>query len=304
MKVGVIGTGNMGENHVRTYLSLQDHCQFVGIYDSDENKRREIAHKYKVKSFQSIEELLHSVDAVSVAVPTPFHYEIGLRCIAHRVHVLMEKPMTNTVSEATHLHKKAIEAGVKLQVGHIELFNPLIKALIKEVKNRKIIGVDLQRMGMYDNRIKNVDVVKDLMIHDMYILQELLKGTFMEFYALGKVIENTPKHAVVIIKSPHVIAQLTASFKSKKKIRTIRVITEDALIETDILKSEMKITKDADVQTITFNNKEQPLTSQLLHFIRCITFDKKPFVSGKDGIKVLRITNKVSDAIYHSKPSF
>lgn len=302
MKVGVIGTGNMGENHVRTYLSLHDHCQLVGIYDNDEKKSRQIAKKYKVKSFKSIDHLLRSVDAVSIAVPTEFHYDIGLTCIKHNVHMLMEKPITSTVAQAEHLNKKAIEAGVKLQVGHIELFNPLIKILKKELERREIIAIDLHRMSPYNERIKNVDVVKDLMIHDFYILQELLKGKFLEFYTLGKVIEKTPKHAVVIIKSPKgIIAQLTASFKSKRKIRTIQILTEDALIETDILKNEIKITRDSDVQTIEINNDIQPLNYQLLEFINCIQFDKEPLVSAEDGIKALRIVNKVSDAINNSK---
>ncbi len=298
MKVGVIGTGNMGENHVRTYLSLREHCQFVGIYDNDENKSHQIAKKYKVKQFKSIHDLLQSVDAVSVAVPTEFHYDIGLTCIQHNVHMLMEKPITNTVVQAKDLLHKAIKAGVKLQVGHIELFNPLIKALTKELEDKDIIGVDLHRMNPYDERVKGIDVVKDLMIHDLYILQELLQDKFLEFYALGKIIENTPKHAVVIIESSQgVIAQLTASFKSKRKIRTIQILTEDAFIETDILKNEIKITRDTDIQTIKIDNDIQPLRIQLLDFINCIRFEREPFVSGKDGMKALLITNKISEAI-------
>lgn len=298
MKVGVIGTGNMGENHVRTYLSLHDHCQLVGIYDNDENKGHQIAKKYKVKQFKSMNNLLKSVDAVSIAVPTEFHYNIGLICIQHNVHMLMEKPITNTVVEAKDLLEKASKTEVKLQVGHIELFNPLIQVLTKELENKKVIGIDFHRMSPYDERIKNVDVVKDLMIHDLYILQELFKDKFMEYYALGKIIENTPKHAVVIAKlTEGVIAQLTASFKSKRKSRTIQILTEDAFIEADILKNEIKITQDTVTRNIMVDNYIQPLRIQLLDFINCIKLDRKPSVSGEDGIKTLRITNEISDAI-------
>ncbi|WP_233880816.1 Gfo/Idh/MocA family protein [Virgibacillus halodenitrificans] len=298
MRVGVIGTGNMGENHVRTYLLLHEHCQLVGIYDNDEKKRRQISKKYKVKEFQSIHDLLQCVDAVSITVPTEFHYDVGLICIKHGVHMLMEKPITSTVAQAKDLNKKAIEAGIKLQVGHIELFNPLIKALARELANRDIIGIDFHRLSPYNERIKNVDVVKDLMIHDIYILQNLLKDKLLEFYTLGKVIENTPKHAVVIMESPQgAIAQLTASFKSKRKIRTIQILTEDALFETDILKNEIKITKDTELQTIKLNNDIKPLNNQLLDFINCIRYKREPLISGKDGIKALVITNEISEIL-------
>src|SRR5690625_146122 len=232
MKVGVIGTGHMGENHVRTYLSLQDHCQFVGIYDHDENRSRQIAEKYNVSQFQSLEALLQKVDAVSVAVPTEFHYDIGLTCIKYNVHMLMEKPITSTIVQAKDLNQKAINAGVKLQVGHIELYNPLITFLIKELEHSDIIGIEFHRMSPYSDRIKRVDVVKDLMIHDLYILQKIFSEKLLEFYALGKMIENTSKHAAVMIeRSEGVIAQLTASFKSKRKLRTIQVLTEEARSE-------------------------------------------------------------------------
>jgi len=302
MKVGVIGTGHMGENHVRTYLSLQDHCQFVGIYDHDEKRSCQIAEKYNVSQFQSLEALLQKVDAVSVAVPTEFHYDIGLTCIKYNVHMLMEKPITSTIVQAKDLNQKAINAGVKLQVGHIELYNPLITFLIKELEHSDIIGIEFHRMSPYSDRIKRVDVVKDLMIHDLYILQKIFSEKLLEFYALGKMIENTSKHAAVMIELPEgVIAQLTASFKSKRKLRTIQVLTEEALYEIDILRNEIKITRDKDIQTIHMVHDTNPLSIQLLDFINCIQQEKEPYVSGKDGIRTLLITNKIIETINSHK---
>ncbi|OZU88944.1 hypothetical protein CIL03_07945 [Virgibacillus indicus] len=308
MRVGVIGTGNMGENHVRTYLSIQDRCQLIGIYDNDEEKRQSIAKKYNVKQFQSVDELLKSVDAVSIAVPTEFHYEIGIKCIQHKVHMLMEKPITSTVIQAKKLISKARNAGVILQVGHIELFNPLIQLLTKEIENENIIGVAFHRMSPYDERMQNVDVVKDLMIHDIYILYELLEDDIVELYGLGKTIDGTTKHAVVITKSAlGVTAQLTASFKSKRKIRKIQILTEEALIETDILNREVEITQSmiedstkAKVpvrQTIQIDDSVQPLRVQLLDFINCIQHGIAPSVSGEDGLKVLMTIKKINDLI-------
>lgn len=302
MKVGVIGTGNMGENHVRTYLSLHEHCQFVGIYDNDEMKSRQIAEKYNVSQFKSLDALLQTVDAVSVAVPTEFHYDIGLTCIKYNVHILMEKPITSTITQAKDLNSKAIKAGVKLQVGHIELYNPLLTFLFKELENRDIIGIEFHRMSPYSERIKRVDVVKDLMIHDLYIFQKLFSDKLLEFYALGKIIENTSKHAAVIIESPQgVIAQLTASFKSKRKFRTIQVLTEDAFFEVDILRNEIKITRDNDIQTINMVDDANPLRLQLLDFVNCIKQEREPYVSGRDGIKTLIITNKIIETISSNK---
>ncbi|UJL46873.1 Gfo/Idh/MocA family oxidoreductase [Virgibacillus sp. NKC19-16] len=312
MKVGVIGTGNMGENHVRTYLSMHDHCQLVGIYDNDENKSQQIAQKYNVKQFQSIDDLLQSVDAVSIAVPTEFHYDIGLACIQQNVHMLMEKPVTSTVAQAEDLLYKARKKGVKLQVGHIELFNPLIQVLTKMLKHETIVGLIFHRMSSVDERIKHVDVVKDLMIHDLYILNELVKDSVVAYYALGKVIDNIPKHAVAITRSSEgVTAQFTASFKSKKKVRNIQILTEDAFIAADILNREIKIThayaeNTSDItvpawQTIQIDDSLQPLNVQLLDFINCIRFDKEPSVSAEDGLKVLMISNKISQSIIDHK---
>lgn len=309
MKIGVIGTGKMGENHVRTYLSLDDHCQFVGIYDNDFSKAQEIAKKYNVTPFRSIEKLLLAVDAVSIAVPTEFHYKIGLTCIDYKVHIMMEKPITTNVEQADDLIHKARQAGVKLQVGHIELFNPLIQYLLKELESANIIGASFHRLSPYDDdRMKQVDVVSDLMIHDLYILNRLLKDNMTTFYAFGKVMDQTIKHAAVLIKSTQgVIAQLTASFKSKRKQRNIQILTEDAFIVADILANEITIThftventNDIPVpvtKTIQFDDKMQPLRVQLMDFINCIKYDTQPTVSGTDGMEALKITNKISETI-------
>ncbi|WP_068672588.1 Gfo/Idh/MocA family protein [Oceanobacillus sp. Castelsardo] len=311
MRVGVIGIGKMGENHVRTYLSLKNHCELVGIYDTDEEKINEIANNYQVKPFHSLNNLLRAVDAVSIAVPTEFHYDVGLSCIKHNVHILMEKPITSTVDEAKELINQAKKAGIKLQVGHIELFNPLIQFLKRELQNEKIIEIMHDRMSPHDDRLKDIDVVKDLMIHDLYILDELLKDRYGELYTVGKVINGIPEHAVTITQSlSGVTAHLTASFKSRKKVRAIKVLTENALFETDILNNVMKISRSIKedtsnisvpiTETIQFDHSIQPLSVQLLDFINCINNDEKPKVPGEDGMKILILTNKISESIIDS----
>lgn len=311
MKIGVIGIGKMGENHVRTYLSLPNHCELVGIYDIDEKRANEIAKKYQIKPFHSLDNLLRSVDAVSIAVPTEFHYKVGLSCIEHNVHMLMEKPITSTVDQARDLIDRAKKAGIKLQVGHIELYNPLIQFLKNKLQNEEIIEIMHFRMSPYDDRLKDIDVVKDLMIHDLYILDELLTDSYGELYTVGKVINGIPEHAVTIAQSlSGVIVHLTASFKSSRKIRTIKVLTKDALFETDILNNVMKISRSIQedtssasvpiMETIQFDHSIQPLNVQLLDFINCIKNDQKPNVPGEEGMKILILTNKISESIIHS----
>ncbi|QDP39289.1 Gfo/Idh/MocA family oxidoreductase [Radiobacillus deserti] len=303
MKVGVIGTGNMGENHVKTYLAMKEHCQLVGIYDNDPKQGRQISDKYTIKQFQSLSELLRSVDAVSIVVPTEYHYEIGLRCIENKVHIFMEKPITDTVDQALDLIEKAEKAGVKLQVGHIELFNPLIQTLAEQLSDQTIIELDFHRMSPYNEKLKNVDVVKDLMIHDLYILQSFIKqDKLLNFFSMGQIIENTPKHASVLTKSEAgVIAKLTASFKSKRKVRTIQILTEDALIEADILNNQLKITRDLVSQELRIHDTIQPLQRQLTDFIECIRSDRIPTVTGYDGVKTLQKANEISKALHQKQ---
>lgn len=307
MKVGVIGTGKMGENHVKTYLELKDYCQLVGIFDDDKDRGLEIAQKYNVNQFLTIDELLKNVDAVSIAVPTEFHYNIGLQCIRHKTHMLMEKPITATVDEANDLIQKANQAGVNLQVGHIELFNPLIQLLKKELENKNIIGISFLRMNPYDDRLKNVDVVEDLMIHDLYILAELLQDRFVDFHAAGSIIGSTTKHAAAIIKSfQGVVAKLMASFKSKRRIRKIQVLTEDAFIEADLVNSTLTMSQETRLnngftiplkKTIIIDQEIKPLYFQLNDFLDCIKRKNPPSVTGEDGKQTLELAMKISQLI-------
>lgn len=308
MKVGVIGTGSMGENHVRTYASLQDYCELVGIFDNNEKRAQRIAAKYETKMFSTVEDLLEAVDLVTIAVPTKYHYEIGLACIRHNVHMLMEKPIASSVAEARSLLDEANEAGVLIQVGHIELYNPIISMLKNILQYEKVIAFDVHRMNPFDPRLRNVDVVEDLMIHDLYILRELFNDEISDVYAIGKDIEGTQKHAVALLKfESGVIAQLTASFKSEKRIRTIRIITEDSLIIASLLENKLEIIRplkhyvDKDFSN---NNQKiteyidippiEPLKFQIIDFIECVKNGSIPFVTGEDGIKALTLCNKIS----------
>lgn len=311
MRIGIIGTGVMGENHVKTYVSLVDHCQIAGVYDSNAKRAEEVAAKYKIKSFKSVTDLLERVDAVSIAVPTEYHYEIGLLCVRHKVHMLMEKPITSSIEQANDLIEKAKANGVILQVGHIELFNPVFQALKKVLKNEEIIAVEVHRTSLFDKRLISVDVVLDLMIHDIYLLCQLLDSEIEYFQALGRRFEDTTKHAVAICRFRNgTIAQVTASLKTVAKSRMIRIVTNNAYIQADLAARTIMITRSANLNSQNENKgyrlesviekavaESEPLKVQLIDFLECIRQERKPTVSGNDGKAALSVSLAISRQI-------
>lgn len=312
IKVGVIGTGVMGENHVRVYSNLSN-CHLVGIYDTNIERAKMIAEKYQTSFYNNLEDLLQSVDAVTIAVPTQFHYDVGLLCIKHKVHMLIEKPITSNTEEGKSLVSEAKKAGLIIQVGHIELFNPTIEVLKNIIENEKVIAIDIHRLSPLSERILNVNVVHDLMIHDLYILYDLLDDEIKKMHALGKVYDGYIRHAMMIAKFKQgVISQVTASFKTEDKVRTIRITTENAYIQADLINRSILISRSTNyfLNHIGTNYKQQnviervmvppkeALTSQISHFIESIKTNTKPKVTGEDGITFLSITEQISQQIY------
>lgn len=312
LKVGVIGTGVMGENHVRVYSNLPNYCRLVGIYDKNEIRARKVAKNYQTTAYQNLEELLKQLDAVTIAVPTNYHYEIGLLCIKHNVHILMEKPITSNSKEAEHLVKEARKKGIIIQVGHIELYNPTIEVLKNIIRNEKIIAVDIHRLSPLSPRIEHANVVQDLMIHDLYILYDLLGDHFKKIYALGKIYDGKIRHAITIAQfTQGVISQLTASFVTEDKVRTIRITTENAFIQADLINRTILISRATNyyLNPIGTNYKQQnliekvmvppkeALTTQLIDFLNCIKTNRKPKVTGEDGIIFLELTEQISSMI-------
>ncbi|WP_078393571.1 Gfo/Idh/MocA family protein [Shouchella patagoniensis] len=312
MKVGVIGAGKMGENHVRTYLSLTRECQFIGLYDVNQVRSNEIAEKYHVKSFPTLYALLQEVDAVSITVPTTYHYEVGLACIEHNVHILMEKPIASTVAQAEKLKQRALKENVYIQVGHIELFNPLVKALQQTVKNEDIIAIETHRMSSFSARLEGVDVVQDLMLHDLYILHALLANDrFQDIYTVGHLSKDLPIHAVAIAKTAAGVAiQLTASYQSNKNVRSIHLLTKNSYIVANLLTNELAITRNSEqvgtyarstTEIIQAPSFHQPLALELQAFLLCVKEKKPPLVTAEDGIQALALASNISKSIQTAK---
>ncbi|MFP3359171.1 Gfo/Idh/MocA family oxidoreductase, partial [Planococcus sp. SIMBA_143] len=161
---------------------------------------------------RNLSDLLNNVNAVSITTPTQTHFDIGVECIKHKVHILVEKPITTSLEQASELIQLAHDSGVLLQVGHIEVYNPVVKELEKILSNEKIIAVDVHRLSQLENRTANWDVVYDLMIHDIYILQHLLNSDIQQIFALGQTYNNVIKHAIGLLEfEGGIITQLTSS---------------------------------------------------------------------------------------------
>ncbi|WP_347339523.1 Gfo/Idh/MocA family oxidoreductase, partial [Planktothrix sp. FACHB-1355] len=184
LRIGVIGVGNMGQHHTRV-LSLLKDVELVGVADINVERGLDTASKYRVRFFEHYRDLLPHVEAVCIAVPTRLHHAVGMTCLQHGVHVLIEKPIAASIAEAESLVNAAAESGRILQVGHIERFNPAFQELGKVLKTEELLALEAHRMSPYSNRANDVSVVLDLMIHDIDLLLELAAAPVVKLTASG-----------------------------------------------------------------------------------------------------------------------
>ena len=305
IKFGVIGAGKIGTFHTRTLSKLEE-VQLVGVCDVDINRAQALAKEYNCTPFTDYTELLKQIDAVIVAAPTPLHHKIGMYCLEHKVHTLMEKPIASTMEQAKELVKAANDNKVLLQIGHIERFNPAVVEASKYIKDPKFIAI--KRLGPYDPRVSGVGVVLDLMIHDIDLLLTMLKSEVVSIDALGlSAFSQYEDIANVRLKfACGCTADITASRASFEKARYMNLYQEDAYMSVDFMNAKVKIYRKktpvvsslADVDVIYPNvGKELPMTSEILHFIDCIKNHKTPAPSGEKGAKALQVALAIIDKI-------
>lgn len=317
IRVGVVGVGSMGRHHVRSYAALKHVCDLVGIYDIDQDKGDDIAKAYGIKAFPDLTSLLEDTQAISVVTPTDTHFEISSIAFEKGLHVLIEKPITNTVEEARALLSLAKKKDSILQVGHIERFNPAVMELPKILAGQKIIAAGMERMGPFDPRVNDVDVIQDLMIHDIDIMRHLFPYVIKDLQAYGIVARSNNGHtdfAVAnLLLEEDIIVSLTASRITNKKVRRLTVTTMTDYIELDYLNRCITIShkggyasmdhladyhQENKVERI-FASDEEPLRNQLAHFINCVQTGHKPKITGIDGLEALRITKDIQERIHY-----
>jgi predicted dehydrogenase len=299
IRVGVIGVGSLGQHHARVYASLPG-CELVGVVDADPARAAEIARKNRCKAFTSPKDLLGKVDAVSVAVPTAQHFEVGMAFLLAGVHCLIEKPISTELKEADALIAAGRVSKAILQVGHIERFNPAILAL-KEHRSEPLF-IEAHRLGPYSPRNTDIDVVLELMIHDLDIVLAFVGRKVERVDAVGlPVLSHTEDIANVRLAfEGGCVANLTASRVTTDKQRKIRIFTRDAYLSVDYLAKQVRIHRlkeGADpsqagsliglarmvaTETLKIRDEEQ-LKLELESFVEAIRTGSPPVVSGEDG---------------------
>lgn len=301
MKVGVIGAGHLGQHHVK-HLSQMLGIDFLGLYDSNPHQAHSIAYKFNTKAYDTMESLIEEADALTIAVPTPAHFDVSRKCLEMKRHCLVEKPLTTTVEEAEALIELAQKNGLILQVGHIERFNPAVVEMAKYVKNPAFIEVN--RLGPYDPRVSHVGVVLDLMIHDLDILLSMVNEPVVRLDAVGgKVISDKEDivKATLFFKNG-CRADLSASRVTLKKYRKIRVFQPDAYLSLDYSEKSLKIFRRKgpvfnslrDIEILRPRlEKYDALERELSHFVHCIKSGKEPLVSGEHGRDALELALEI-----------
>ncbi|WP_416673522.1 Gfo/Idh/MocA family oxidoreductase [Egbenema bharatensis] len=311
IRVGVIGVGNMGQHHTRV-LSLLKDVELVGVADINVERGLDTASKYRVRFFEDYHDLLPHVDAVCIAVPTRLHHSVGMTCLQSGVHVLIEKPIAASISEAESLVNAAAEFHCILQVGHIERFNPAFQELSKVLKTEEILALEAQRMSPYSDRANDVSVVLDLMIHDIDLLLELAGSPVIRLTASGSRAADSGylDYVTAILGFANgIVATLTASKVTHRKIRRIAAHCRKSLTEADFLNNEILIHRQTTANCLTdhgqvlyrqdgliekvYTSNIEPLHAELEHFVSCVRGGNQPSVGGEQALKALRLASLI-----------
>ena len=324
LKVGVIGTGHLGKLHTKMFKEILN-CELIGIYDSNNELAKSVAMEFGIKAFGSINDLFRSVDAVSVAATTSAHYELVKQSLKNGKHVFVEKPITTTILEAQEIVKLSNAKKLNLQVGHIERFNPALISLEKYIIKPMFIQTD--RLAQFNPRGTDVAVVLDLMIHDIDIILSLVNSEVKKIDASGvAVLSDTIDIANArILFENGAVANVTASRISQKKMRKMRIFQRDNYLSLDFITGVSEVFRltpveeKVDTSSISFGEigvgekkkrivYEQPeireinaLKYELELFINSVQLNKKPIVSGEDGLRALKVAEIILLKIEESK---
>jgi UDP-N-acetylglucosamine 3-dehydrogenase len=298
IKVGVIGLGAMGKNHVRVYSELPG-VELAGIADADYGLTQSLAKKYHTKPFSDYKELLREdLDAVSIAVPTSLHREVALSAADDGANMLIEKPIADSVSAGSSIIEAASKNRVKLMIGHIERFNPVIPVIKKEIEGTEVSLVEITRIGPFPPRIRDVGVVIDLATHDIDLLRYITGSEFKKIYSLtSRNLAPYEDAAILLFEMENgILGRVTVNWLTPFKVRTINIPTREKLIKASLIDQKVTIYskyKENDsylVKELSVPFAE-PLKLELQAFISSIKNDVQPPVSGEDGLKALEVAS-------------
>jgi len=315
ISVGVIGVGTMGQHHARVFSEIPE-ADFVGVYDPDAVRAAEVAGRFGGRVFERLEGLLGAVQAVSIAAPTTLHWDIGRQCMEKGLHVMMEKPLAHSLRLSEGLVDLAAEKGVTLMVGHIERYNPAVVAMMELLQSEQepVLSIDARRLTPFDgSRCLDVDVLYDLLIHDMDLALEIADSEIASVSAVGRPVYSGKAditHARVIFESG-TVASFTTAKCTAKKMRSLTVVTPSRFFEADTLNRTLTVFRAHDLPDlesgacymgdIRCENVKlpdfEPLRRELEDFLSAIQRGTEPIVGGGRGVKALQGVDAVADAL-------
>lgn len=324
LKIGLVGAGHLGAIHLRLIQELSDQYELVGVYDSNTERTKEIESTYGCKIFDSVETLIQQADCVDIVTPTIAHYEVASKAIKCSKHVFIEKPITHTTKEAMALLSLSQEANVKVQVGHVERFNPAFQAALPHLQNPMFI--ESHRLAQFNPRGTDVPVVLDLMIHDIDAILSVVKSGVRRISASGvSVVSDSPDIANVRLEFDNgCVANLTASRISLKNMRKSRFFQKDAYISVNFLTKEMEVVQMEDIdgepgpfdmvmemgagkpsKRILFDKPEikesNAIKEELKSFAQAIENNTLPIVPLEDGLQALKVAEQIMEKLERNR---
>jgi len=318
MKIAVLGAGHLGRIHLRLIKEIAEY-NLVGFYDPDTDLAQELSRDLSIKAFNSVEELIAATDVVDIVTPTLSHFECAKKALLNHKHVFIEKPVTNTIEEAEELLALAENSDVKVQVGHVERFNPAFIAAKPFIKNP--LFIETHRLSSFNPRGTDVSVVLDLMIHDIDIILNIVNSGITHISTSGvAVASNNPDITNARIEFENgCVANLTASRVSLKKMRKTRIFQKDAYISVDFLEKKTEIVSLSEVKSWnpfamnievdTEGNKKtvslqkpkikelNAIQEELFTFAQAIQNNNTPLVTLNEGCEALRVAHIIMEKI-------
>jgi predicted dehydrogenase len=325
LKIGLLGVGHLGKIHLKC-IQASESLELVGFYDPDPTTAQKVAETFNTKDFSSFDALLEAVDAVDIVTPTTTHFELAKKAAEHGKHIFIEKPLTHTVEEARILKQIVQKQGVKVQIGHVERFNPAFLSL-GETKITPMF-IEAHRLATFNPRGTDVSVVLDLMIHDIDLILHLVKSEIKQIHASGvAIVSASPDIANARIEFENgCVANLTASRMSLKQMRKVRLFQPDAYISLDFLEKKSQIISllDENTEGVDFSalmpletargtkwidiKMPEPIAvnaiqMELETFADSILHNRETKVTIEDGYKALKVAHQIIESIGDSTVS-
>jgi predicted dehydrogenase len=302
VRVAVIGVGHLGKHHARLLAGI-DGAELVAVVDTQPDRAAAAAEATGARAVSDFHDLIGQVDAVSIAVPTELHRDVAMPFLERGTAVLVEKPITKTVAEGEALIAAALKSGATLAAGHTERHNPAVTTVLPFVTTPRF--VEVHRLGVFPERSLDIDVVFDLMIHDLDIILAMVKGEVTTVEAVGVPV-LTDKFDIANARlrfSTGCIANITASRISKERVRKIRLFQPDAYVSIDYAEQEVegyRLVRRAGERPQIQGGKlpvtrDEPLKRELQDFIDAVRGRRRPLVTGEDGLRALKLAQTIAD---------